>query len=541
MRVLAFSVAHDSSVCCIDNGKIDFFCKEERVTDIKRDQVPFKSLEIFKSENKKDIDHVLYCTPSNSQVDVEGIMSIYTNKILNSKLENFSNLRHHESHMALAYVNSGFEEALVFVIDRNGSEFFIDNQDVARECESVYKVNKHGITDLQKNFFITGPTNQKHNIKKAIQNSYDCEINCDSEYSIVKVYEAATTLIGQHPLENGKTMGLSSYSVKNEFEPLFNNSLPISEKFTGYIGNNLGVTFADSTDFITKNINKENYMFYADKAKQVQQQTQNEVLNLIKKHIKSTGIKNVCIVGGYGLNVVANNFYIKNLSDVNFYFEPTSDDTGISIGAAMLKYFESTNIWPDKLKDNFFHYYKQEKIDKGITASVTDVCRILENKKSVAIFDGSPEVGPRALGHRSILFDPRNTDTKDLINNVKKREWYRPFAGIIIEEYFEEYFETLGYKSSEYMTINFDAKDVTKKIAPGIIHIDGTCRIQTVNKGFLFELLNEFYKKTGCPILLNTSFNLAGKPLIQTKQQALEMLNNSELDHLYFVDECKLI
>ena len=541
MRILAFSVAHDSSVCCIDNGKLEFFCKEERITDVKRDQVPFKSLEIFKDNNKKDIDHVLYCTPSNSQKDVEGIISIYVDKIFDKKMENFSELRHHECHMSLAYVNSGFDEALVFVIDRNGSSFFINGSEVARECESVYKVNKKGITDLQKNFFITGPTNQKHIIKKSIQDSYDCEIICDSEYSVVKVYEAATTLIGQHPLENGKTMGLSSYSTEINFDPLFQNSLPISEKFTGYLGNDLGVTFSDSIDYVTKNINQDNYKFYADKAKQVQSETQKEILRQIYKHVKKTGIKNVCIVGGYGLNVVANNYYIRNLPEVNFYFEPTADDTGISIGAAMLKYFESTTKWPQKLQNNFFHYYKEEKLNIGKTATLNELCNLLTENKSLAIFDGIPESGPRALGHRSILFDPRNKDTKDIVNKIKKREWYRPFAGVILKEYFTDYFETLKYQESKYMTINFDAKEITKKLVPGIIHIDGTCRIQTVSSGFLYELLKEFYNKTGCPMLLNTSFNLAGKPLIQTKYQALEMLNNSKLDHLYFVDECKLI
>jgi carbamoyltransferase len=541
MRILAFSVAHDSSVACIDNGNLEFFCKEERLTDIKRDQVPFKALELFRLKNNKNIDHILYCTPSNSQKDVEGILSIYIEKVFNKQLENFSELKHHDCHMALSYVNSGFDEALVFVVDRNGSSFYIDGHDVARECESVYAVSKNNIKNLQKNFFITGPTHQKHIIKNHIQNSYDCEINCDSEYSIVKVYEAATTLIGQHPLENGKTMGLSAYSNKQKFENLFYDNLPISEKFTGYIGNNLGVTFSDSVDKITDNVNKQNYTVYADKAKQVQEQTQSEMLKLIKKHVNATGIKNVCLVGGYGLNVVANNFYIKNLPEVNFYFEPTADDTGISLGASMLKYYECTNKWPKKLKDNFYHYYENTIENKGKTTSIKDISNLLKNKKSIAIFEGSPEAGPRALGHRSILFDPRESTTKDIVNKIKRREWYRPFAGIILQEKFTEYFETLGIESSEYMTINFAAKENAKKIAPGIIHIDGTCRIQTVKEGFLYELLTQFYKDTGCPMLLNTSFNLAGKPLIHTKTQAMDMLNTSELDHLYFVDERKIL
>ena len=541
MRILAFSVAHDSSVCCMNNGEIEFFCKEERVSRKKRDQVPFKSLELLKENLKGDIDHVLYCTPSNSQKDVEGIISIYIDKIFNKKMENFSELKHHDCHMALAYANSGFEEALVFVIDRNGSSFFMDGQEVARECESVYKVNSKEINYLQKNFFVTGPTSQKHIIKENIKNYYNCEIKCDSEFSIVKVYEAATTLIGQNPLENGKTMGLASYSNSTEFEPLFNNNLPITEKFTDSVGPGLGGTFFDSLDKLTNDVNKSNYEFYANKAKHVQTETQQQVLELIKKHIEITGIKNVCIVGGYGLNVVANNFYIKNLPDANFYFEPTADDTGIAIGAAILKNLYETNVWSNALKDNFFHFYKKESSIDGKLSDINEVVDLLIESKSVGIFDGAPEAGPRALGHRSILFDPRHKDSKEIINKVKNREWYRPFAGIILEEHFEEYFDTLGYKQSKYMTINFEAKNHTKDIAPGIIHVDNTCRIQTVNEGFFYEILKEFYKKTNCPMLLNTSLNLAGQPLVQTKLEAVDMLNNSKLDNIYFVEDKILI
>ena len=541
MRILAFSVAHDSSVCCLNNGEIEFFCKEERVSRKKRDQVPFKSLELFKENIKGKIDHVLYCTPSNSQKDIEGVFSIYINKIFDTPMENYSSLRHHDCHMALAYTNSGFDEALVFVVDRNGSSFFIDNIEVARECESIYAVNKKEIIELQKNFFITGPTDQKHVIKENIKNYYNCEVKCDSEFSIVKVYEAATSLIGQKPLENGKTMGLSSYSNETNFSKLFIDHVPIGEKFTGSVAPGLGGTFFDSLDKLTNNVSENNYHYYADKAKHVQTETQNEVLDLIKKHVESTGINNVCIVGGYGLNVVANNYYIKNLPEVNFYFEPTADDTGISIGATFLKNFEETNIWNKPLQDNFFHYYKNEDAPNGKFLEISDISNLLIEGKSIGVFEGCPEVGPRALGHRSILFDPRNKDSKNLVNKIKKREWYRPFAGIILEEFFEDYFHTLGYTKSEYMTINFDAKSHTKNIVPGIIHVDNTCRIQTVSTGFLYDLLKDFYNKTGCPMLLNTSLNLAGQPLVQTKKQAVEILKTSNLDYIYFIEDKILV
>ena len=300
----------------------------------------------------------------------------------------------------------------------------------------------------------------------------------------------------------------------------------------------LGTCFFGEQENITRDVNIENYPYYAKRAKQVQTKTQIESLNLIKKYTEKTGIKNVCIVGGYGLNVIANNFYLKNLPDIDFYFEPCSDDTGVSLGGAMMKHYELTGNCPSRMKDNFYHYYNHdETVQGGRKSSIDEICDLLIDQKSVAIFEGSPESGPRALGHRSILFDSSNIDAKNIVNKIKKREWYRPFAGIILQEDFEEYFHTEGLQKSEYMTICFDAKDNTKNILPGIIHIDNTCRIQTVSDGFLYKLLKLFKSKTQCPALLNTSFNLAGKPLVQTKQNAVDTFNTSHLDCLFFVDE----
>lgn len=365
-------------------------------------------------------------------------------------------------------------------------------------------------------------------------------ISVHNAYSIVKTYEAATTLIGQHPLENGKTMGLSSYGENIQYDELFYGDVPLAHKFTTLETNQ--VCFFNEQHLITKDITPDNYQHYANRAKQVQLETQEQVCRLIDDVVNITGIGNVCIVGGYGLNVVANNFYLKQFPDINFYFEPVADDTGVSIGSAMLKHWEETDEMPFGVENNFYHYYdSSENINVGKKATINKLVEMLNSGKSLAIFEGNPEAGPRALGHRSILFDARNSNAKEIVNKIKKREWYRPFAGVILESEFENYFETLGMFNSPYMTINFDAKQSAKDLVPGIIHVDGTCRIQTVNNGFLYELINAFYKKTGCPMLLNTSFNLAGEALVQTKDDALNTLKNSELDAIYFVEEKRLV
>lgn len=546
MRILAFGTTHDSSVCSLNDGKIEFFCKEERLTRHKRDSNPFKALELYKSLNFGKIDHALYLTPSNNEEHWFSYFRHYFRKIFNIELENYSELNHHLSHASLAFYNSGFDKCLVFVIDRNGAMIIQNKNFLARESHSVYECSyPNNFNPLHKAFYLGGGMSYyKQDIKDAIQKIYpECDIQVNNEFSIVKAYEAATTLIGQHPIENGKTMGLASYGENLNYPSLFLNQYPIDQYFT-MITTSFGEVscFYDDADKLVQQVDKNDYQFYANKAKHVQVETQKVALEIIEKYVNKTGIKNVCLVGGYALNVVANNFYIKNLPNVNFYFEPVADDTGISIGGAMHKYRTLTGdtriVVPE---NNFYHYYDDKEFVDGASCSIESLVDILISQKTLAIFEGQPEVGPRALGHRSILFDPRNKDTKDIVNRVKKREWYRPFAGVVLKEHFHQYFETLNLEESPYMTINFDCKPGTKEYVPGVVHVDNTCRVQTVSEGFLFDLLTAFYKKTGCPILLNTSFNLAGEALVQTKQDAINTLNCSDLDFVYFVDDKKII
>lgn len=557
MRILAFNGAHDSSVCVINDGKLEFFCKEERLTGDKRDSQPFKSLDLYHSLNCGKIDHIVYAPPTNNERIAQDIFFTFIRKKFNlgsvrTGLKNFIEFPHHLCHASLAFHNSKFNRALIVVIDRNGSIFYHNDQGLAREAESVYIFDRDQQIEshIHKSFWLLKPTELRSKIIERIQNVHPgCNIEVNNAYSIVKVYEAATTLIGQHPLENGKTMGLSSYGEDLNYEPLFFENVPISHKFVFDDSNpNAEVHFSEFPHIEEKNLTEDNYQFFANKAKQVQLETQNVALNLIRKYVQQTGIKNVCLVGGYGLNVVANQFYIQNLPDVNFYFEPVADDTGVPIGAAMLKYKIETGEYADPLENNFYHYYDSNnpydaKLIKTQTkkSSIEEVCDLLINQKCVAIFEGKPEAGPRALGHRSILFDPRNANAKHIVNQVKRREWYRPFAGTILESEFAKYFDNLNLEKSPFMTINFDCREGTREFVPGIVHVDGTCRIQTVNEGFFFELISLFYKKTGCPMLLNTSFNLAGRPLVQTKHDAIETLKHSALDAVYFVDDNRII
>ena len=160
---------------------------------------------------------------------------------------------------------------------------------------------------------------------------------------------------------------------------------------------------------------------------------------------------------------------------------------------------------------------------------------IILEQKVLALFQGESEWGPRALGNRSMLFDARNLLAQEIVNGVKKREWWRPFAGTIMLEHAHDWFEMGTLKESPYMSFAIDAKEIALKTIPSIIH-SGTCRIQTVtkeqNKHF-YELIEEFYNRTGVPIVLNTSLNLAGQPLAETIEDVKKMCKESEMKHIY--------
>jgi carbamoyltransferase len=165
---------------------------------------------------------------------------------------------------------------------------------------------------------------------------------------------------------------------------------------------------------------------------------------------------------------------------------------------------------------------------------------IIEDQQIVAIFQGKGEWGPRALGNRSILFDPRHKEAKQIVNSVKKREYYRPFAGSVMLEHAHEYFEMLQLKESPWMSFAIQAKELAYEKIPTLVHADGTCRIQTVtreqNKNY-YELIEAFYKQTGVPIIFNTSFNLGGEALVETIHDAIDTCNRSEINYLYVPED----
>jgi carbamoyltransferase len=166
------------------------------------------------------------------------------------------------------------------------------------------------------------------------------------------------------------------------------------------------------------------------------------------------------------------------------------------------------------------------------------VARLLDRQVG-AIFQGGAEMGARALGNRSIIFDPRVPNGKDIVNQIKKREWYRPFAASVLEQHAAEWFVLGRLTSSPWMLYALPTRPERISQIPAVVHVDGTCRAQTVTHAQnpkWYDLIHAFFEQTGVPMLLNTSFNLAGEPLVHTRRDALDTLQRSTLNFVYFAD-----
>jgi len=172
------------------------------------------------------------------------------------------------------------------------------------------------------------------------------------------------------------------------------------------------------------------------------------------------------------------------------------------------------------------------------------IANLLKAGHVVGLFQGKAEAGPRALGNRSLLYDPRVEKGKDIVNVIKGREEFRPFAGVVLSEHAKDWFVLEKITESPYMMYAVDVKNERLKLIPAVVHVDNTCRIQTVTQEqntHLYNILQCFYKETNVPILLNTSFNLAGDPIVETISDAINSLRKSRLEYLYLPDIKKLI
>jgi carbamoyltransferase len=286
--------------------------------------------------------------------------------------------------------------------------------------------------------------------------------------------------------------------------------------------------------------------YHKDLAASVQRMTELTIFHLLKHLHQKTGSENICIAGGVAQNSVANGKITRNTPFKNVYIPSAGHDAGISMGAALYVQHQQENIKRHHIKSAYTgSQFSNEEIiawleSKGIKYKKLEdeklydtVSDCLINGGVVGWMQGRSEFGPRALGGRSILADPRRNDAKELINSkIKRRESFRPFAPSILEDYVNEYFEL--NEPVPFMEKVFPIREEMKKVIPAVTHVDGTGRLQTVSKDIsprYYHLIETFRNKTGVPILLNTSFN-ENEPIVNTPEEAWSCYHRTSMDML---------
>lgn len=556
-NILGVNPGHNGSVALLVDGELVYYIEEERLSRMKYDGNPFKA--IMDVMSKWHIDEIVIGGTSGKMIELpwtgenpySSLVRKYHPKVKTTILGH----EHHLTHASVAFYNSGFETAVAIVVDGAGSykelQSEIGKKTGGFETESFWVCEYPGKFNL-----IHRVCSDNHSLKAS-----DTNADFDNAVTLTKAYEAVSQYLGFGFIEAGKTMGLAPYGKENlSIPPLFLGNRATKDLFIPFYP---AGAFIDDQRFPQFQRQQNPVEWHNDPSKlseiekdlawRVQKETQEILANYIEHVVNITQIKNVVLVGGYGLNCVANYYLKKRFPDINLYVEPISHDGGTSIGAAKLVWHARENengetditvrpqktlyhgpIYEKETLKNILNENSEKIIQKKVECK--EVAKLISEKNIVAIFQGRSEAGPRALGNRSILYDPRDPDGKDVVNVVKGREWFRPFAGSCLKEDANDWFDLAGMDESPFMMYAVNvAADKLKEI-PAVTHVDDTCRVQTVteeqNKHY-YKLIKAFKDITGVPVLFNTSFNLAGDPLVETLEEALDTLYKSKMKYLY--------
>ncbi len=441
-------------------------------------------------------------------------------------------VEHHRAHLASAFFASPFEEAALLSIDGSG--------DFSTTMIGVGRGNQIEVLD-----------------------------SVDFPHSAGLFYTAFTQWLGfPHYGDEYKVMGLAPYgspkyvdklrdvilfgkdglfslnmkyfrSAKHGIVSYGEDHIPkVAPLFSDYMVEQFGPV-RKKTEELTQ--------FHKDMASSIQRITEELIFHILNHLQKRTGLKQVCIAGGVAQNSVANGKITRNTGFEQVYIPSAGHDAGISMGSALyvynhvLKQPRAAAVWSAYTGSRFTN----EEIEKYLQSRNIDYTRLpdealydkvsdqLINSGVVGWFNGRAEFGPRALGGRSILADPRRNDAKDLLNaKIKRRESFRPFAPSILKEYVTEYFEVTD--EVPFMEKVFPIREEKRAVLPAVTHADGTGRLQSVDKNVTpryYNLIEAFRQKTGVPVLLNTSFN-ENEPIVNSPEDALECYLRTNMDML---------
>ena len=573
---------HDSAAVLINNEEIIGAVQEERFTRIKHDfSFPENAIKyLLKEANIKlsDINHVVFYEKPFIKFErlletyvafsPKGFLSfvksmplwikgkLFQKKELFSKLKYLDNdfndinkiafSEHHLSHAASAFFSSPFKEAIILTLD--------------------------GVGEWATTTISEGKDN-RINILKEIH----------FPHSIGLLYSAFTYFLG-FKVNSGeyKVMGLAPYGKPIFKEVILKNLVDLKEDGSfrlnmDYFNYATGLTMTNKLFSKLFNLDRrdpetELKQIHMDLAASIQSVTEEIVLKIVRYISSKYKYKNLCMAGGVALNCTINGKILRENLFENIWIQPASGDAGCALGAAQAFYFHELNkeriIFKDIMKGTYLGpSFKDDEVElelKVYGASfkkldqktiITETAKLLSEGKAIGWFQGRMEFGPRALGNRSIIADPRSeTMQKDLNMKVKYRESFRPFAPAVLLEDLEHWFDLnieSPYmlfiadvkKSIQINTTEVDKKDLfglnllnkKRSIIPAVTHIDYSARIQTVNKKeniLFYNLIKEFKKITGVPVLINTSFNIRGEPIVCSVKDAYDCFMGTELDIL---------
>ena len=577
---------HDSAACLLKNGKIIAAAQEERFTRKKHDSsYPYNAVEfVLKYGNLKlsEVDHIVFF--EKPFLKFERLLETYVafapkgfisfakamplwikeklfqkNLLLNKLKDHDKNFKsdqniffsdHHLSHAASAFFPSPFNEAVILTAD--------------------------GVGEWPTTTVAVGEGNNLE-IKKEIHFPHSLGLL----YSAFTYYTGFKVNSGEY-----KLMGLAPYGnpvyedkIKKLIDIKEDGTFRLDQKYFNYA---TGLTMTNdrfNNLFGQKPRNPQNEkitQFHMDIAASIQKVTEDIMIKLAKAVRKEYNIKNLCLAGGVALNCVANGKILKEKIFDNIWIQPAAGDAGGSLGAALALWHiahgnkREVNLVDDMKGSYLGTEFTQDEIEKELKSIganfekvtygdlINKTAEFLSDEKAIGWFQGRMEFGPRALGGRSILGDPRSDKMQKNLNlKVKYRESFRPFAPSVLREDVSKWFDI--NVDSPYMLLvaniildkKIDMTDEQKKFfgidklnikrseVPAVTHVDYSARIQTVNKDTnnrYYDLILKFKEKTGCPIIVNTSFNVRGEPIVNTPTDAFNCFMGTELDYLVIGD-----
>jgi carbamoyltransferase len=533
VAVLGVNAAHDASACLLVDGTLVAAVSEERLSRRKHHEgMPARA--------------IAYCLGAAGLPDLDALDCIVVNqypaidhadrlRVAGYGGELLVNPSHHLLHAYYAWVASGFDDTAVMVIDGSGyhyGEFARQNSPYLgesppysemEEAESLYTVDGGKLELLSKRWAL-----------------WESRYPLYRFASLGHMYAAASQYIFGHWQHAGKTMGLAPYGDPSRF----------GRDLVDLTGPDMIIT----TDWVAALPPRSDRPAHLDPvcrdlAATVQAELERAVLHLAHRLHERTGHTRLCISGGVGLNSVTNGRIVRETPFEDLFVTPAAGDAGVAIGAALYAHQRRTGALPRWRQRTDYHgrRYSPTEVSAALAARTTAVqadsvadpagqaAADLADGLIVGWFEGGSEFGPRALGHRSILCDPRGADMRTRLNDtVKFREPFRPYAASVLTEHVDRWFDMPV--EDPFMLVVAPVREHYRDRVAGVCHVDNTCRLQTVpadHPGMFRRLIEAFHERTGVPLVLNTSFNVRGEPVVESPDDALDCFLASNLDVLY--------